>query len=662
MTTTDNEYSNKKIAKEPVEVQKIDTWDSKELESLAEQCKNEYDLAWKHQKPKKDEALVRLKLFNNQKRDKEAVGDTTMFSIFQTVLASLYSDRLMVEWRGKEEGDDETAENLNAMAKADYDDMEKDQADYDWEWDTCFFGRGLVLMEEFKRDPDNKIFYPLPEVLDPVTWLRDPNATSVNGNAQGKGAMRFGGSEVKMTKADMQDHVSFFKDIKFDELKHGSSTYSLLEDGARARDLAQGRQSTEKEKESNLGVNAQYSITQWFTHYELDGKIKKVKVWLANDRSKIVGIKVFKRNFWPIVDRTLYPTSHDWDATSIPDLTEDKQRARAVAQNLGLKAMKADLYPMYLYDTNKIKDKNDLNYDFNKFVGIDAQPGESVTNSVSPMVKAHPNMQLLQFIYESLNVSAQVATATPDIKMGMQSQADRPLGETNILSSNVDTRYSLAAKVFGWSEKRYWQQWYILYKDNFAEDIDEKVLRVVGAFGAKWRPLSKSDIICRLDPDVYIESKIVSRAKDMEDKLALTQYFSLAMTDPSVNRRYGLKKLGKLNGLSKDELDRLFPPTIDERIATDENDMLNDDKLPQVKPEDDHNVHLEIHAMAKETDASKAHIETHKKALSIKKTNPELFPQDQASTMMNQTSGATPNKFTIPNMQPVTPSMTSNQA
>lgn len=674
MTITDNEYSNKQDMveakakpdkKEDKQVaDKNVQLDKKELEALAEQCKNEYDLAWKHQKPKKDEALVRLKLFNNQKRDKDAVGDTTMFSIFQTVLASLYTDRLMVDFRGKEEGDDETADNLNAMAKSDYDDMEKDQLDYDWDWDTCFFGRGLVLMEEFKRDPDNKIFYPLPEVLDPVTWLRDPSATSVNGNAQGKGAMRFGGSEVKMTKADMQNHVSFFKDIEFKELKHGSSTYSLLEDGARARDLAQGNQSVNKEAESNLGVNAQYSVTQWFTHFEIDGKIKKVKVWLANDRTRVVGIKVFKRDFWPIIDRALYPTSHDWDGTSIPDLTEDKQRARAIAQNLGLKSMKADLYPMYVYDTNKIKDKNDLNFDFNKFVGVDAQPGEPVTNSVSPMVKAHPNMQLLQFIYESLNVSAQVATATPDIKMGMQSQANRPLGETNILSSNVDTRYSLAAKVFGWSEKRFWQQDYILYKDNFAEDIDEKVLRVVGAFGAKWRPLGKSDIICRLDPDVYIESKVVSRAKDMEDRLAMTQYISLAFSDPTVNRRYGLKKLGKLNGLGKDELDRLFPPTIDERIATDENDMLNNDKLPQVKPEDDHNVHLEIHAMAKETDASKAHIETHKKALSIKKTNPELFPADQNATMMNQnpingTPGAMPGKSS---MQTVTPSMTSGQA
>jgi len=117
--------------------------------------------------------------------------------------------------------------------------------------------------------------------------------------------------------------------------------------------------------------------------------------------------------------------------------------------------------------------------------------------------------------------------------------------------------------------------------------------------------------------------------------------------------------------MEKDEIDRLWPPTIDERIAEDQNDLLNEDKLVPVLPEDDHNVHLEIHTMAKETDASKAHIETHKKALSIKKTNPEFFPQDQMATMMNNPEAGGNNNpvqpgGAAPNMRPMTPSQTSN--
>ncbi|NQT58693.1 MAG: hypothetical protein HQ557_06895, partial [Bacteroidetes bacterium] len=591
-----------------------------------------------------EEWNIRLKLYNNQKRDKKAVGDTTLFSIHQTVLASLYVDQLTVEFGGKEEGDDETAENLDAIAKTDYVDMEKDQIDYDWDWDTLFFGRGLLALHEWERDADNKIFLPVPEVLDPLSFLKDPRATSINGNRKGKGSARFFGREIKMTKQDVKDHPHIFNS-DFRSIKIGGGTNSLLQKAQEARDTAQNRQNQKGKTELQLGVNAEYDITEWHTHYIVKGKVEKVKVWLANVRSKVIGLQVLKskakRVLWPVIDRPLYPTSHDWDGTSIPDLTEDKQRARAVAQNLGLDAMKADLYPSYVYDSNKITNRKNLKFAFNKFIPIDPSKGDgNATNAIAPLIKARPNMQLLDFIYTSLDISAQKATATPDIQQGMQSEKDRPLGETNLLAARVDTRYSLAAKVFGWSEKRFWQQWYRLYKDNFEENIDEKILRVKGAFGPKWRPLSRSNLIAKIDPDVVIESKVLSRAKALEERVTLTEFFGLALQEPTSNRRWGLRKLARLNGLEKDEIDRLFPPTIDERIAEDQNDLLNKNKTAPVLPEDDHNVHLEIHTKARDTNAANAHIETHKKALSVKKVNPEFFPEEEQATEFQAPAGS----------------------
>jgi hypothetical protein len=631
----------------------------KSYDGLLAQVQEEYDVAYKFMKPKIDEWKMRLKLYNNQKRDKEAVGDTTMFTTFQTVLASLYDDKLTSVFSGREEGDDETAENLNQLAKNDYDEMGKDQVDFNWDWDTCFCGRGLLLMEEFKRDPDNNVFYPLPENIDFLTFLRDPRATSVNGDASGKGAMRFGGNDIKMGKEEMKNNSNFFKSIKWNELKYGTNTQNLVTDAKESRDEAQGRQNEKKATEADLGANAEYDVTQWFTHWKKpDGSIKKVKVWTGNDRSILLGIKEYKRDYWPIVDRPLYPTSHDWDGTSIPDLTEDKQRARAVAQNLGLKAMKADLYPMYIYNTNKLTNRNDLNFDFNKYIGVDIKTGENLSDSVMPLTKARPNLQLLDFVFQSLDISAQKATATPELQQGAISAKKRTLGELNLVASSTGTRFSLSSKIFGWSDKKFWQMWYDMYKDNFAEDIDEKVLRIVGAFGAKWRKLSKKDIIANIDPDISIESEAINRAKQMEDRQSLTSYFTLALTDPTVNRRYGLKELAKVNGLTKDKIERLFPLTIDERIAEDQNDMLNQNKTVPVLPEDDHNVHLEIHAKAKETDASKAHIETHKKALSIKKIKPQLFPQEMGQTNFEQ-PGQNPIQGTNPNQpkyNPVAPS------
>ena len=635
------------------------------FEALSKQCRAEYTLAWMHQKPKKDEWEVRLKLYNNQKRDKKAVGDTTMFTIHQTVLASLYVDRLDVAFGGKEQGDEEVAENLTALAENDYDEMGKDMLDYDWDWDTLFFGRGLLDTSEYKRDPEKKIYLPTPYVIDPIPFLRDPYARSVNGDEEGRGAARFMGYEQKMTKQNMEDHPHIFSDIDFKEIKFGSGTQSILQDAIDARNQAQGFQTLSKEvQESNFGVNAAYPITKWYTNYEVNGKVEKVIVWLANDRTKVVGFQVVKTPYWQIIDRPLYPTSHDWDGTSIPDLTEDKQRARAVAQNLGLDAMKSDLYPMYIYDSNRITNRNDLNFNFNKFIPVDSKE-KSVADAIVPLIKARPNLQLLDFMYNSLDMSAQKATATPDIQQGIQSQKDRPLGETNLIASKVDTRYSLSAKVFGWSENRFWgTHWYGQYKENFSEGIDEKVLRIEGAFGAKWRPLKKDNIIAKVDPDVKIESRVLSRAKQLEERQALTVYFGMALSDPTANRRWGLKKLGKLNGLKRDEIDRLFPPTIDEREAEDENVSLNKDKLVQVLREQDHNVHLEVHAKANLTKATEAHIATHEKALMIRRTNPELFPENPQETAYQPpgTEQLAPTGTGTPAKQPMgmKPSQTSN--
>jgi hypothetical protein len=639
----------------------LSKYEGTDYSSLIKQIDAEWNLAWEHQHEKKQEGLLRLKIYNNQKRDKDAVGDTTLFTIFQTVFASLYIDRLSAEFGGREEGDEEVAENLNQMAEYDYEEMGKDVFDFDWIWDTLFFGRGLLQMTEYIRDPDNNIFVPSPEIIDPTIFLRDPRAVAVNGNTRtGKNAARFVGYEIRMSRAAIESNPNFLKNIKWDELGYGAGTKSLLEDTSSARAEAQGYATPKKSDETELKDNAEYVLTYWLTHWKVNGTLKKVQVWLGNERKTIVGFNEIgdREVKWPIIDRPLYPTAHDWDGTSIPDLTEDKQRHRAVAANLGLRAMAADLYPMYAYDQVRIKNRGDLNFAFNKFIPVDGEP----STAIAPLRKATPNLPLLEFIYNTLDLSAQKATATPEIRQGQVSSEQRTLGEINIVSSNIETRYSLAAKVFGWSERRFWQQWYKLYKDNFGEKIDEKVLRIGGAFGPKWRALSRDNIIAHIDPDIKIESKVLSRAKQLEERVALSNFFTLAFADPTSNRRWGLKKLAKLNGLQKDEIDRLFPPTIDERQAEEENDSLNENKFVGVLREQDHNVHLEVHAKAKLTKATTAHIKTHTQALMIKKISPELFPTPAQSEMASfSPPGSTkPEGMALPTM-PIAPSQTSNQ-
>lgn len=587
--------------------------------AIVKQVNEEYDVAFPHTEAKRAIMLARLQLYNNQRRDADAVGDPLMFTVFNTVLASLYDDRLAASWEGRGgSGDEDTEENLNALAEFDYDIMQKDELDYDWDWDACFFGRALMLMMDFDRTAG--IMAPVPEVIDPTTWIRDPKAKSVNGDARGRGGMRFGGYETGATYYELKKLPGYFN---IGSLNKDKETRSLGDEASEARNLAQGRDNF-PQKEESLGKynNYEFKLLNWFTSI----KGEKYLITLGNRRSVVTRVLKLKYgNKWPIIDRALYPIAHDWDGVSIPDLTEDKQRMRAVLLNLGVISAKADTMPRFLYDNKKITNKNELNYRSNKYIGVAGDP----TNALIPVQKSNSD-KYASLIMDALDTAAQRAAATPEIQMGAVGGKDRTLGELNLVSSKVDTRYSMSAKIFGWSERAFWRQWYRQYKIHFKDEIDEKVVRVQGAMAPLWRPLLRENIIADVDPDVKIESRVISEAKRERQRMSYERFAGIALQDPDANRRFIQKKLAKLNGMKKEEIDMAFPPTVDEMQASDENEQMNAGKLPPVGIQDDHRTHIEVHAKANQTPESMAHIRAHKKLMIVKRNRPDLFPAPSA--------------------------------
>src|SRR3990167_5516989 len=160
--------------------------DAKTQAQIINQVNEEYELAFKFNEAKRTTLLRRLQLYNNQKKDLDAVGDQLMFTVFNTIHSALYDDKLMTAWEGRGgEGDEDVEENLNYLSEFDYDVMKKAELDYFWDWDAEFTGRGRVLMMDFDRSPAIKA--PVPELIDAFAWIRDPQATSVNGDMRGKG-------------------------------------------------------------------------------------------------------------------------------------------------------------------------------------------------------------------------------------------------------------------------------------------------------------------------------------------------------------------------------------------------------------------------------------------------------------------------------------------
>lgn len=589
--------------------------EKRDFSNLTKQVQSEYDKAWWHIKPKWDEWALRIKLFSNQKRDKEAVGDNTLFTIFQTVFSSLYSDTLVSQFEGRELGDEEAAENLTNLAKYDFDEMEKDVVDYEWDWESLFFGRGLVALMEFDREKK----CPMPEVWNVMSVLRDPEAKSVNGDAKGRGRARYLGREVRMTKLEMKNAGVYFNLDKLEE--DGYSTHSLVDEQMRITADAQGL--SQNTKFNNVtGENKSYRLVQWFTVY--GGK--RCFVTLANDMKTVVRYVEMETMDIPIIDRSIYPMPNSWDGVSVPDLIEDKQRAKAVITNLGLKGVKSSMHPMYMYDATRIKNRNDLNFEFNKFVAVQGNPTGAVQVMPKDSVK-----QDASYILDIISRGAESSTATPDTKQGVRPDGADTATRDALISQGSDTRYSLSAKVFGWSEKRFWKQWYRLYKEHFMAGIDEKTLRISGALGAKWRPITKENITLKSDPDVKVESKAITEAKRAAQLQKFQTMFQFAAADPNANLRFGVRYMATLSGLSKDVVDRFLPPTVEEMRAEEENKIMreNPDEVVPVLPTDDHLAHIEIHNKMEDTPAKIAHINAHKKAMMLQKMKPEIFGQGQ---------------------------------
>jgi hypothetical protein len=597
-------------AKEPEKAEKKNDsgYADKFLAAVKEQVVNEFKVGEDHIRPWRDTKRGYLKLYINQRKNPKKVGDTLMFSSHQTILAALYKDRQSAEWMGREEEDIDRAEELNALFEFDYDQMGKAEHDYGKIFDTSGIGIGIEDWSHFDRDS----LTPIPDLWDPLNFVYDPKATSINGNKLGRGACRFIYRTVGKTMKEMEDHGGYFC---LDELKPAAEEVSdEAEKNQQERNAARGT----SEGFDELKENAYFELIQGYTW--IDGK--RYLVEAGKEGGHVVRLSKCKTDYWPLQDYRIYPDPHVFLTPGVWDFTEDKQRARAILQNYTLDAAKYDVLPEWLFDKNKIKNKQQLReHKAGKYI-----EGENIDgNSIIPLQKPTIH-QFSQGIMQELETNAQKALATPEIQQGILFQQKRTATEIAEASANVDTRYSLTASIIGMAEAAAAMMWLDSNKRNFKKGVDKKMIRVIGAFGPTPTPITYDTFDFKADPDVKIESRFISQARKREERNNMTVFAQLLLQTPGSNMRSFIKDFGRLS-FRKAVVDKYLPPTIDEMRAEQENEALNEDTLQGVviEPTDDHKTHLEIHGKAADTKAKMAHIEAHKKAMMIQRNQPELF-------------------------------------
>lgn len=86
-------------------------------------------------------------------------------------MALQYSDEMTVEFVGRQLGADMIAEQLENLARFDFEEMEMDKLSYNVEWDRLFFGVGILVFDHW--DTVKKV--PIYRRMNPLTWIPDLN-------------------------------------------------------------------------------------------------------------------------------------------------------------------------------------------------------------------------------------------------------------------------------------------------------------------------------------------------------------------------------------------------------------------------------------------------------------------------------------------------------
>jgi hypothetical protein len=620
----DESPADKKVRSDGTKRKKQDTYKGLQEVDFAEgergklltQVKAEYDFATRELKTWVDINLKRLKLYNNQKRNEEHIGEPLLFTHMNTWLASLYDDTFDREWVAREEGDIETAENLTAVSEYDHELMNKDELDYNAIWDSLFFSYAVIDMLEF--DPD--LMCPAPNLIDPLTFYYDTFSSSVDGNVVNKKGMRFLGWDMYMSKAEILTSPMLGEEV-LNQLDDTADTGMSHKDEARKERLEAQGGTYSHLKRDDMQDNNVYELVQWRTIF----KGKKVVLVLNAKRSKILGARYLPQDdkgqslSWFVVAKKFNPQPHQFKGMSLPDLLEDKQRHKAMMINDQINLARSLTYGSYVYDMTKIKNKLDLKWGYDKWIGVDGDPN----TAIAPVRKDSSSLAFLDNTLSYIDVSAQKASATPELQQGVMSEQQRTLGELNLIASSSKTRYSLALKTLTIGDRDFWMLWYLLYKINFKEGLGDKVARIGGSTRV-FREFNRENLICSTDPDVSIKSQAVEEARNQGKLKQFAELMELIMQDPEADKRASIKKALELAGLDGQEIDNILPPTSDEIIAQEQNDMINKGEEPPFLVNDNHLVHIRIHREAMENDIKKNHILTHLKALKIEQENPTL--------------------------------------
>src|SRR3990167_3515321 len=134
-----------------------------------------YEDSFQFLQQRKKRQANQLKLLVNLQKGDQNIASTLLLTLFNRLVSSVYDDKLQIKFLPSQGINQDQINAYNILAQSDYLEMGKAKLDYDWCWDTLFFGRGYI--ETLRFNKKRKIMEP--HVINPLVFGYDPIVSEV---------------------------------------------------------------------------------------------------------------------------------------------------------------------------------------------------------------------------------------------------------------------------------------------------------------------------------------------------------------------------------------------------------------------------------------------------------------------------------------------------
>lgn len=554
--------------------------------------RSKYEESFEFLQQRKRRQVSQLVLLNNLNRGDQNIASTLLITLFNRIMSSLYDDKMQVKFLPSQGILQEQLNSYNVLAQSDYMEMGKAKLDYDWTWDALFFGQGYL--ETLRFNKKRKIMEP--SVINPLAFGYDPYFNEVQD-------WRYYWKWVTKNRAELNKLIKAgVIKAKIDDIPSGVDSY--LWDYKIKRDKAKKGTAMATDTKSGdayqilefYGYDEKGDKCVWWVDKDFSRELFKQKLDLEDGEQIVApdGMTIDTGSKWPIVVKQAFREPHSSIQFSVADLLEDKHRAKSVLLNLAYIAAKDRANPLYLYNPDKVNDVTQL---FNRQIAQHISVSD-VIDAIAPLNKDNPmDAGLLNFI-SILTTEANEPVGTGTVAQPEARKLSNTATEAAIDQQLNDMAQSLQSKVMQFGESEFWSHWFHRYS-KYGEDFGSKMANIVGVKGVKTQEVKMSDFQTDFPPGVLVYSAKEAEYKELVLRRDLIQLY------PQLTQTLGPDGMRNFNKhiffpkLVQDPslIDVMFPDTLDEMKATEENEMLKENKYPPVSQTDDHLTHIYMHQM-----------------------------------------------------------------